>query len=233
MAVAQGKKVRSGLDNGSSAKSEAAEAVADTPRIRPGEDMRSFASRVDAALPVSGLAKKTTIKDGKDEIGLKVHRTRKERKMHKLYDQWRAEDQKIKDKREEELELAAEREMDDDMTGTTSADYGAEMQGDNSQSKSRRRRRKQDDDEDPWLELKRRRAEAKVGLHEVAKAPPELHKKTTRQLKVRGATVDVENVPKSAGSLRRREELQVARNEVVEAYRKIREHEQAKLDAKR
>ncbi|KAI9158810.1 hypothetical protein HJFPF1_06808 [Paramyrothecium foliicola] len=230
MAVARGRKIRSGLDDGKPEKSEKkapTETSSEFPRIRPGEDLRSFATRVDAELPVSGLTKKTVVKDGKDEQGFKVFRTRKERKMHKLYDQWRAEDQKIKDKREEEQDLAAERELDDEAAGITAVMDQIQA----SAGKGKKARRKAQDDDDPWAELKRKRAEAKVRLHDVAQAPPELNKSTARQLKVAGAAVNVENVPKSAGSLRRREELQVARNDVVEAYRKIKEHEQAKLDA--
>ncbi|KAM4055960.1 urease accessory protein UreD [Hirsutella rhossiliensis] len=233
MAVAQGQKIRSGLDDGEKGK-RAADLAPEPLRIRPGEDSRSFAARVDAALPLAGLAKKTKAKDGKDEIGLKVHRTRKERKMHKLYDQWRAEERKIQDQKEEELEEAAEREMDNDAAGTLSSELMmAGMDEERSGKKRGRRRRAKAEEEDPWLELKRKRAEAPVGLHDVAQAPPELHKKMRQQLKVGDAAADVDNIPKAAGSLRRREELQMARNDVVEAYRKIREHEQAKLDGLR
>ncbi|KAG8416002.1 hypothetical protein J3459_013879 [Metarhizium acridum] len=183
----------------------------EVPRIKPGEDMRSFSARVDTALPVAGLTKKTKTKDGKDSLGIKVQRTRKERKMHKLYDQWRAEERKIQEQKEEEREPARE-------TG----------------NKKSRKRKGKGREEDPWIELVRKRGEARIGLHDVAQAPPELHhKKTRKQLEVGGATVDVDSIPKSAGSLRRREELQTARDDVVEAYRKIREHEQAKLDAQR
>ena len=249
MAIAQGKKTRSGLDDGQEPSSRkgkgkekgkepttTAEDMPEAPRIRPGEDLRSFAARVDAALPVAGLTKKTKIKDGKDEAGLKVFRTRKERKMHKLYDQWRAEERKIQEMKEEELELEAERELENDGAGvlTSSAFMDAPQDASGKKKKGRRRRGKvEQDDEDPWLALKKKRAEAKVGLHDVAQAPPELHKKIRQQLRVGDATVDVDRVPKAAGSLRRREELQTARNDVVEAYRKIREHEQAKLDAQR
>ncbi|KAJ6438705.1 urease accessory protein UreD [Purpureocillium lavendulum] len=249
MAVAQGQKTRSGLDDGQgpgarkgkgNAKVKEPSVVAsdmpEAPRIRPGEDMRSFAARVDAALPVAGLTKKTKVTDGKDEAGLKVHRTRKERKMHKLYDQWRAEERKIQERREEELELEAERELENDGAGVLASsafmDGVEDASGKKKKGRRRRGRAKQDDD-DPWLALKKKRAEAKVGLHDVAQAPPELNKKMRQQLRVGDATVDVESVPKAAGSLRRREELQTARNDVVEAYRKIREHEQAKLDAQR
>jgi hypothetical protein len=230
MAVAQGRKIRSGLDDGKPHKSTTAQPATETPRIRPGEDFRSFAARVDAALPVAGLTKKTVVKDGKDEQGFKVYRTRKERNMHKLYDQWRAEDQKIKEKREEELDLAAERELDNDAAGITSLMNEVDAAAAGKGKKARRRRQ---DDDDPWAELKRRRAETKVKLHDVAQAPPELNKSTSRQLKVAGAAVDVDNIPKAAGSLRRREELQSTRKDVVEAYRKFKEHEQAKLDTKK
>jgi hypothetical protein len=230
MAVAQGKKLRSGLDNGDHGKTTAKKVDADGQplKIRPGEDLRSFASRVDAAMPVSGLTKKTVIKDGKDEAGMKVFRTRKERKMHKLYDQWRAEDAKIKDRREEELEEAAERDLDDEEAGGIAAKAQADLEEATSKTKKKKAGRGKDDD-DPWLELKKKRAEARVGLHDTAQAPPELNKKI-KQLQVNGAAVNVGNIPKSAGSLRRREELEGVRADVVDAYRKIREHEQAKLN---
>ncbi|KFA71364.1 hypothetical protein S40288_08227 [Stachybotrys chartarum IBT 40288] len=221
MAVAQGKKFRPGLDDGNTQKAApSADTAIEAPRIRPGEDLRSYAQRVDAALPVAGLTKKTVIKDGKDEIGLKVHRTRKERKMHKLYDQWRAEDRKIKDQREEELEEAAQREIEDDAAGIAPIPVD-DGQGSSKKKKSKRRGGGGDDDDDPWLQLKKQRAEAKVGLHDVAQAPPSLNKKKLRPLTaVRGAAVAVDNVPKAAGSLRRREELQAVRDDVVEAYRR-------------
>ncbi|KAK2598978.1 hypothetical protein QQS21_005583 [Conoideocrella luteorostrata] len=234
MAFAQGKKTLSGLDDGgiTKTKRETQEGPAAAPRINPGEDMRSFSARVNAALPISGLTTKSKTKDGKDSLGLKVQRTRKEKKMHKLYDQWRAEERKIQDRREEERELAEDMESGNDASGMFSElpfDNTRKMPG---SRKSRKRRKQQEDD--PWQELIRKRGEVKVGLHDVAQAPPELlHKKPRKQLQVRGAVVDVDNVPKSAGSLRRREELQTARDDVVEAYRKIKDHEQAKLDAQK
>ncbi|KAG5940251.1 hypothetical protein E4U53_007624 [Claviceps sorghi] len=234
MAFAQGKKTRSGLDDGETVGSRkmTQETPVEMPRIKQGEDMRSFSARVDAALPISGLATKTKIKDGKDSLGLKVHRTRKEKKMHKLYDQWRAEERKIQEQRDEDRELAEERETENGAFGLfaeTALDDTSQLHG---VKKSRKRGKAQEDD--PWQELIRKRNETKLKLHDVAQAPPELvHKKVRKQLQVGGAVVDVDNIPKAAGSLRRREELQAARDEVLEAYRKIREHEQAKLDAQR
>lgn len=225
MALSQGKKVKSGLDNGDGGKANPKETSIETPKIRPGESMRMFTARVNAELPISGLTKKTVVKDGKDEAGMKVFRTRKERKMHKLYDQWRAEERKIQERREEEAELEAERELENDGAGITK--YTPWLDEDPGSKKKGRKRREQPE-EDPWLEVKRRRAEAKVGLHDTAQAPPELHKKMSRQLKVGGAAVNVDNVPKSAGSLRQREELGEIRQDVVEAYRKMRERKQSK-----
>lgn len=231
MAAAHGKKFRSGLDDGTHGKRTKNQVAPEAPKIRPGEDLRAFATRVDAALPVSGLTKKTIVKDGKDEQGMKVWRTRKEIKMHRLYDQWRAEDRKAKERREEELELEAERELENDAAGITSSSaFMKDLEQDGSGTKKKRKKRRGNDNDDPWLELKKKRAEVKVGLHDVAQAPPELHRKKFRQLKVKdGAGVDVDGIPKAAGSLRRREELQRERDQVLEAYRKIRDHEQAKL----
>ncbi|KAG5981276.1 hypothetical protein E4U55_003115 [Claviceps digitariae] len=234
MAFAQGKKTRSGLDNGETdgSKKKTQENRVETPRIKPGEDMRSFSARVNAALPISGLATKTKTKDGKDSLGLKVHRTRKEKKMHKLYDQWRAEERKIQEQREEDRELAEEREAENDASGMFAESGLEDIAQLHGGKKSRKRGKAQEDD--PWRELLRKRNETKIGLHDVAQAPPELlHKKVRKQLQVGGAVVDVDNIPKAAGSLRRREELQTAREDVLEAYRKIREHEQAKLDAQK
>lgn len=249
MAAASGKKMRSGLDDGQEPKKNKktkTAAKADTateqakpeateiPKIRPGEDLRAFAARVDAAIPVSGLTRKTIVKDGKDEQGIKVWRTRKERKMHKLYDQWHAEERKIQERREEEFEREAERELEKDGEGITSRKYWLDDEP-GTGKKKKKGRGNTDDDDDPWAILKKKRGEAKAGLHDTAQAPPELNKSKTRQLKMVGgdATADVEGVPKAAGSLRRREEIQQARSEVLDAYRKIREHEQAKLNGTR
>lgn len=244
MAAASGQKTRSGLDDGQPQKSKKAKSKNQTattqsepntteiPRIKPGEDMREFVARVNAALPVTGLTRKTIVKDGKDEQGLKVFRTRKERKMHKLYDQWHAEERKIQDKREEDLELEAERELDNDAAGITTSAYTLDDESGTGKKKKKRGRGNLDDD--PWAELKKKRAETKIGLHDTAQAPPELNKSTARQLKMEdGAAVDVSNIPKTAGSLRRREQLQEVRNEVMDAYRKIREHEQAKITGRK
>ncbi|KAK3940726.1 hypothetical protein QBC46DRAFT_287660 [Diplogelasinospora grovesii] len=197
--------------------------------IRPGERLSEFNQRVDAALPISGLAKKVTIgKDGKDALGIKIRRTRKEMKMHKLYDEWRVQDAKVKERREEELEEAEEKAMEEEETLGVANRLALEQQG-----KSRKKRGKMEEEEDPWEELKRKRGEAKIGLNETVNSVPELKKFSAGKLlkEVRGARVEVDDIPKSAGSLRKREELHGIRAEVVEGYRRMMAEKKSKLQA--
>ncbi|KAF4917860.1 hypothetical protein CGCVW01_v009442 [Colletotrichum viniferum] len=258
MALSQGKKLRSGLDDGQPTKQKrknnkqagkekpdepdtgAVDAVVKEgmPKIRPGESMSDFAARVNAALPLSGLVNNTA-KDGKDPVGLKVQRTRKERQMHKLYDLWREEERKIQEQREEEAEEAAERELDEEINGGTFGTFGitrASMQepsqgGKKKKKKKGKRGKGADREEDPWAVLKKTRGEVKTGLHDVVQAPPELPKISREKLLVRGAAVDVSNVPKSAGSLRQREELQQIREQVVATFRRKKEEKLARQAA--
>lgn len=248
IAFAEGKKPRGGLDDGivlskKQKKAAAAEAAGtaveptkpakqtdkqerDIPTIRPGERLSEFAARVDAALPLGGLVTKTSVKNGKDVLGIKVPRTRKEKKMHKLYDQWREEERKIQEKREEEAELAEEEEMDDEQGGVK---WKIDMEDDAARGGKKKKKGKKGrvlgevggKEEDPWEELKRKRGEGKIGLHDVAKAPPELTAPTAKLPMVRGAAVNVGDIPKSAGSLRKREELQALRGDVIASYRKL------------
>lgn len=154
------------------------------PTIRPGESMSDFSARVDASIPVAGLINKTA-RGGKDPLGLKIYRTRKERKMHKLYDQWRAEEKKIHEMKEEELERVAERELEED---TPYASAGGPMAWDSipqeGKSKGKKKRKRggkgKDKEEDPWEELRRIRGERKVKLRDVAQAPPTLQKVSGR-----------------------------------------------------
>ncbi len=230
MAFAGGKKFRSGLDDGTQAKGKKQKARENTdvssqkppasglPTIKPGERMADFAARVDAALPLGGLIAKT-VKDGKDTMGLKVRRTKKEKKMHKLYSQWREEDRKIKERKEEDLELAEERELENEELGL-SVSWQATFQQEETAGKKKGKKGKAKGKEDPWEELKRKRGEGKIGLNDVVQAPPKLQKSLTQKLIVRGAAVEAGSIPKSAGSLRRREELAGVRKAVIASYRR-------------
>lgn len=240
MAYADGKKPRSGLDNGeatsgknkkrkaaqpASSESSEAKAIRDLPKIQPGERMSDFAARVDASLPLTGLVNKS-VRDGKDPLGLKKWRTNKERKMNKLYDEWREEDRKMKEKKEEELEEQAEKELEDEEAGVS---WKVNTQDNSTGKKKKKGKRSKylgevdDDEEDPWEELRKKRGETRPGLHDVVKAPPEFTVKIQKKTTVLGAAVDVDGIPKAAGSLRRREELQGIRTDVVASYRKMME----------
>lgn len=242
MAFREGKKLPKGLDDGvretKAAKKrrlaseqdgkdmvvEKTKADPEIPTIRIGEKMSDFAARVDAALPVSGLINKTA-RGGKDPLGLKVGRTKTEKKMHRMYDEWREQDKKLKEKREEALDLEEEEAMDED----GQVKWKLDIEADNRQKGKGKGKKKQkvrgevdDGDADPWEQIKRNRAEAKVGLNDVVKAPPVFTKAPREKFKVRGvqgAKVEVGDVPKASGSLRRREELGEVRRSVVEGYR--------------
>lgn len=205
------------------------EPTTEVPTIRPGERMSEFAARVDAALPVMGLVAKGS--KGKDPLGLKVVRTRKERKMHKLYDEWRKEEEAIQEKRKEAAEEAEEQELEDDSLGVK---WRVDMEAGRTKKGKKGKKGKsvyETDDgiDDPWAELKKKRGEAKVGLHDVAKAPPVFKTVPKEVFKVRGAGVNVGTIPKAAGSLKRREELQEVREEVVAQYRRMMEGRRATL----
>lgn len=248
MALKAGKGPRDGLDDGTRAKpskkkktraanddddDDAApkkpEPAKEMPTIRPGERMSEFAARVDAALPVMGLVAKGS--KGKDPLGLKTVRTRKERKMHKLYDEWRKEEAAIQEKRREEAEEAEEKELEDDSLGVKwRLDMEAGRKKKGKKGKKGKSVYETDDGvDDPWAELKKKRGEAKIGLHDVAKAPPVFKTVPKEVFKVRGAGVNVGTIPKAAGSLKRREELQEVREEVVAQYRRMMEGRRAKL----
>jgi hypothetical protein len=242
MAFRSGQKLPNGLDDGARLSSKASKkrklAAAkngddtapgketpkqEMPTIRVGERMSDFAARVDAALPVSGLINKTA-RGGKDPLGLKVARTKTEKRMHRMYDEWREEDRKLKEAREEALDLAEMEALDDDGQVKWKEDIEAGPGSQGTKKKGSKGRKKvrgeiDDGDEDPWEQIKRNRAEAKVGLHDVVQAPPTFSRVPKEKFRTLGARVEVDDVPKASGSLRRREELGELRKSVVEGYR--------------
>jgi hypothetical protein len=204
--------------------------ISGMPIIKPGERIAEFNARVDAALPVSGLINKTG-KRGKDPLGLKVGRTYKEKKMHRMYAEWREHDVKVKEQREEARELEEmEEEGEDGQVVWKETD--STSQSKTKKSKKGRKRKVigevDDGEEDPWAKIKRDRGEGKPALHDVVQAPPTFKTTPKEKFKVRGARVEVENVPKASGSLRRREELGEVRRSVVEGYRQMMKDNKAK-----
>ncbi|KAF2724634.1 hypothetical protein K431DRAFT_216921 [Polychaeton citri CBS 116435] len=228
-----GKRFKSGLDDGGrkgeaakkkqknepTAKDESTatkrDSTAEVPKILPGERLSDYAARVNRALPVSGLTRKGT----QHIEGLKERRTKTEKRLHKMYAEWRETDAKRKAAEEEFAEQQEEEEEE------RAAALGVESLEIPTEGKRGRRKRMLTEtnevEEDPWAALKEKRGKASTGLHDVAQAPPEL-KKVREKFKVKktaGAGVDVMNVPKTAGSLKKREELSSARMEIIERYR--------------
>ncbi|KAH6723667.1 hypothetical protein BKA61DRAFT_534792 [Leptodontidium sp. MPI-SDFR-AT-0119] len=245
MAFAQGKKLPKGLDDGVRVRGtkgkteggkrrkgdiivekekEKGKEESNIPTIRPGERMSDFSARVDAALPIAGLINKS-VRSGKDPLGLKVGRTKTEKRMHRMYDEWRAEEARIQEKRQEAMEIAEEEEEDEDgqvrwketsTTGTGTAGGKKKKKG---KGKKKVLGEIDDGEDDPWANVGKSRGEVKAGLNDVVLAPPTFTKPPREKFKVRGARVEVEDVPKKSGSLRRREELGGVRREVVQGYR--------------
>ncbi|KAI5368115.1 hypothetical protein Slin15195_G032480 [Septoria linicola] len=185
--------------------------TASTLKILPGERLSDFAARVNQALPLSNIPQ-----NRRKVGGAKERQTKTEKRLHKMYAEWRETDQKRKDKEEEFLEMQEEKDEElQNELGGQAIHLSAEGR------KAKRQRmltEATEKDDDPWAVLKDRREKPK-GLHDVVQAPPEL-KAVKEKFKVRnGAKVEVENVPGKSGSLKRREELGQARKDVIERYR--------------
>ena len=230
MAWQQGMKPKSGLDDGAPKKKKKRKpdegkpkeseqqphneqaSAPDIPKIMPGERMNDYSARVDAALPLKGLVTK-----GKNLKlpGIKRQQTKTERKLQRMHKEWRETDARWKEKlREAKEEAEEEEDPHEDILNAV-------------RSKKKRRKGAGSDDEDPWAVVAKARQEQQqpstglIGLHDVVKAPPELKAPKERFKVKNGARVDVADVPNTAGSLRRREELGQTRQNVVDGYRRI------------
>lgn len=229
----KGKKLPLGLDDGvrglktaknnSPVKVKPDSKIAKSPQvpiIRPGEKLSEFSARVDAALPVSGLINKSA-KKGNDPLGLKTGRTRMEKRMHKMYDEWRAVEAKRKEMREEEAELVEENKTI--VNGEIS--WKSHAPTSNSSVKVKKSKRKRllgepdNSDDDPWAKIKKDRGEKKPGLHDLVQAPPIFSTVPKEKFPARNIGTDSENVPRGSGSLRRRELLGEMRRNVLKEYR--------------
>ena len=241
LALRDGKKLPSGLDDGYSRKktkpstsnlsNEPKQAISSSnPALQrlPHESMSAFSQRVNAALPLSGLSKSRPDRGELPSIkGLRsdgTKRTRMEKKMQKMQQEWR----EAKKRRDEAMVDSEEEEDDDEAMGNAGAHEtlkaGATQGKRGKSSKKRRRGAEESDDEDPWAGLNARKRAAVqtasadtdrglVGLHDVVVAPPKLSAP-------RAVFGDMaKDIPKGAGSLRRREELSKARAAVLNAIR--------------
>ncbi|KAF2205667.1 hypothetical protein GQ43DRAFT_477159 [Delitschia confertaspora ATCC 74209] len=188
------------------------------PKIKPGERLSEFAQRVNQALPLTGVQKK-----GKKVDGQKDHRvTKHEKKLLRLQAGWRKEEARIREKEQEERELAEEEQDEIDAMWE---DKTADLPEGKKAKKGKRKKvvGEVDDKEDEWAALQAKREQRK-GLHDVVQAPPTFTRVPREIFKVKnGAKVNVADVPNSAGSLRRREELGEARQTIIDTYRKLME----------
>jgi len=212
-----GSRPRSGLDNGETKKqlakkrkltgdgSGGGDTLKQTRselKIQPGESLREFGRRVDAAIPVHFPKRDGSVREGK------------KKKLKK--------EEEVVDENEEPEEGEEVHSDDDDemKEQLRQAREGFEA------AKRRKGGRKRGDSPDPWADLGRKREAIRFG--EVAPAPPVL-KKPKALLYMAGAkaAVDVDGVPRSAGSLAKREELAGERRSIVEAYRLMMEGKRA------
>ncbi|KAL4911962.1 hypothetical protein BDW62DRAFT_216723 [Aspergillus aurantiobrunneus] len=191
------------------------------PRILPGEKLSDFAARVDREMPLSAMKRSAKPTASDDMPKIRDHRTTKhEKHLRRLQAQWREDDARIKEREAAERE-EREEEMEEQLQLWKEWDVeaGKKKKNTNSGRGGGEKKGGDDDSADPWAKLKKKRAA--VNPFEVAQEPPQL-KKPREIFKVRGgAKVDVENIPASVGSLRRREELASERRNIVEEYRRL------------
>jgi hypothetical protein len=183
-------------------------------QIQPGERLADFARRVDQALPLAGLNTK-----GKKVEGIKERQTKHEKKLRRLQEGWREEEKRIREKEEEEREVA-EDELDERLASLDKESRQIIMSAGKIGSKKKRKGKSkaigeiEEDDSDPWEALTHKR-EAPQGIFDVVQAPPQF-KKAPREI-FKGTKVH--DVPKEAGSLRRREDLGQTRADIIKSYR--------------
>jgi hypothetical protein len=183
-------------------------------QIQPGERLSDFARRVDQALPLAGLNTK-----GKKVDGVKDRQTKHEKRLRRMQAQWREEEARIREKEEEERE-EAEETLDEQLASLDRDAREVMMSTGKIGAKKKKRRAgkigevQDDDDEDPWNVLKEKR-DAPKGIFDVVQAPPRFEKLPREIFK----GVKVHDVPKHAGSLRRREELGHTRADIIKSYR--------------
>lgn len=230
------KTAAAGNDVASAAPQDPSAAAASTttkpemPRIMPGERMADFSARVDAALPISGLARKGSVK----VEGVKRQRTKLEKKITRMQDEWRERDRRMRNRAAEEEEDAEIEAILEGKEGATASIIlrdpdevvGKKKKKTKKGKKGRKGKGGEDSDEDPWAVVAKARKAAEgastglIGVHDVVQAPPRFAVAPKEKFKVRDAVGgEASDLPGSAGDLRRREELSEARRSALGTYR--------------
>ncbi|KIW86375.1 hypothetical protein Z517_01771 [Fonsecaea pedrosoi CBS 271.37] len=160
--------------------------AADVPKILPGESLASYSRRVDQSLPLTSLPKHRTRLSaipGLEKI--KTPLTKHNKRLARMQSEWRATDQRLKEKREEaEEELAEKKEEDEVLWLGAGIDPSTQVSTLGKSGKKAKKKRsgggaRDVDDADPWKILeKKRREEGQLGrqtnLQDVVAAPPTL-----------------------------------------------------------
>lgn len=201
--------------------------ITSIPKILPSECLSDFSARVNAAIPVAGLAKKSK---HSSELLTGERQTKLEKRMQKMYAEWREAEAKRKEKlAEKEDEL----EVEKDEVGRERSDLPA-----STKTKKMKRKRikglmmnhgnEAPEDDDPWSHVAAKRKEntiasaspgGLVGLHDVVLAPPKLSRLPKEKLRDKRG----QNAPQKTATigLKRQEELEGARRQVVDGYRRM------------
>ncbi len=198
------------------------------PKILPSERLSDFSARVNAAIPVAGLAKKSK---RSSEILTGERQTKLEKRMQKLYAEWREAEAKRKEQLAEEED---ESEMEKYEAGKERSRFSASTKT-KQQVKGKGRKgpmmndgAEAPDDDDPWSHITAKRKENPIasaspgglaGLHDVVLAPPKLTKLPKEKMREKTG----QNAQKKTAiiGLKRQKELGEARRQVVEGYRRM------------
>lgn len=258
-----GRKPPKGLDDGAPAsKKRKRDAESNTtaqtpiepgsvvPTILPSEPLSAFSARVDAAIPVSGLAKSKSC--SVTAVGPRERQTKMEKRMQRMQAEWREAAAKRKEKLaevEEEAEAEGdEGDGDGDGDRRIGGVNGNGQAGRKVKAKRKSKRRKglaetennEDvDDDDPWAVIAAKRLENSstaasgprsgglVGLHDVVLAPPKFSKVPKEKPRMGNTGIagamHIRSAPKKGSTigLKRQQELGEARRSVVETYRRM------------
>lgn len=187
--------------------------------IQTHEPLSSFNARVDAALPLTGLSKRS----GGGKEAEKERKTKTERKMQKMQKDWREEERRRKEKLWEQ-----EDEAGIDGGGASDLMWFAKKgkrKGGKRKKGGAKHSAHMDDDDDPWAHIKAKGTQdgdAKatnaskgglIGLHDVVLAPPKWSKASKGKENL--------NIGKDVGGMKRQVELTEGRMNIVEGYRQM------------
>lgn len=132
--------------------SSTATTVAPMPKILPGERLSDFSLRVDQSLPLTGVPKHGT-RINVPGLNIKTPLTKHNKRLARMQRDWRTQEAKIRDRKEEEEDDLAEKREEDGLLW-----LGVEAGKTGGKGKKKKKRDKEDE-ADPWKVLERKRKE--------------------------------------------------------------------------